>query len=149
MKRWTILLAFVVILPVLVLLAPVPVEAAVFLKISGVAGESTDKDHDKWIDVVAVSPSITRSTTTKAGGKVQVNDISITKAIDASSPLLQNAMVTGRKFDEVVIHVTGTTGTVMKIQTLKKATITRIMPGFDSKTGARTEQVTFTAEAVK
>lgn len=136
------------VLAALLLAQPVPAEAAMFVKISGIAGESKDKDHDRWIDIVAVSPAVTKTTSTKSG-VVTHQEITITKFWDMASPLLQTALATGQKLDEVVLHFTDSGGNVIKIQTLKNVSIIGIMPGFDAKAGSKTEMVTLAAEAIK
>ncbi|RYF13368.1 MAG: type VI secretion system tube protein Hcp [Comamonadaceae bacterium] len=64
-----------------------------FLKLDGIDGESQDDKHPKEIDVLAWSWGAAQSGTGhvgggSGGGKVSVQDLSITKYIDASSHLL-------------------------------------------------------------
>lgn len=80
--------------------------AATFLKIEGVEGESTDKDHDRWIDVLSYRSGAVPSSSGATGsgrsrGSVAMGDISITKQIDKATPKLYKAMATGTHFSEI------------------------------------------------
>lgn len=64
-----------------------------FLKIEGIKGESQDKTHKDLIDVLAWSFGVSNSGSTHMGGgsgsgKANFQDISFTKYIDKSSPVL-------------------------------------------------------------
>ncbi|MEO7350414.1 MAG: type VI secretion system tube protein Hcp [Marmoricola sp.] len=72
-----------------------------FLKIDGVLGESADQTHAGEIDVLAWSFGAANSGSTHLGsgagaGKVNVQDLSLTKYVDKSSPLLMLACCNGR-----------------------------------------------------
>ncbi len=65
----------------------------IFLKLDGIKGESQDNKYKDEIDVLAWSWGAAQSGTTHGGsgsgsGKVSVQDLSITKYIDKSSPTL-------------------------------------------------------------
>lgn len=78
--------------------------AAAYLKFDGIDGESVDKDHKGWIDVLSVSGLAPEEKAREKGsglatgkrekgsglatGKRQHKPITITKAIDKSSPML-------------------------------------------------------------
>jgi type VI secretion system secreted protein Hcp len=81
-----------------------------FLKINGVDGESKDKTHPMEIDVLAWSWGMSNSASGHAGGgsgtgKVNVQDISVTKWVDSSSPYLVLASCNGDHFDEANLVV--------------------------------------------
>jgi type VI secretion system secreted protein Hcp len=64
-----------------------------FIKIGDIEGESVDKSHAKKIDVLAWSWGMSNSGTTHMGGgggsgKCNVQDLSITKYVDAASHAL-------------------------------------------------------------
>ena len=64
-----------------------------FLELEGIEGESVDSVHAGKIDVLAWSWGLSQSGTTHMGGgggagKVSVQDLSITKYVDKSSPNL-------------------------------------------------------------
>ncbi len=70
-----------------------PAYSASFMKIEGIKGESVDKDHKEWIDILSVSglsaPSGTRDAASGlATGKRQHKPVTVTKRIDKASPLL-------------------------------------------------------------
>ena len=67
--------------------------ADMFLKLEGVDGESKDDSHKKEIDVLAWSWGASQSGTGHVGGgsgagKVNVQDLSVTKYVDSASHLL-------------------------------------------------------------
>jgi type VI secretion system secreted protein Hcp len=81
-----------------------------FLKLDDIKGESADDKHENEIDVLAWSWGMSQSGTTHMGGgggagKVSVQDISITKYLDKSSPNLLLACCNGKHFKEGVLTV--------------------------------------------
>lgn len=81
-----------------------------FLKLDDVKGESTDSKHAGTVDVLAWSWGLSQSGTTHMGGgggagKVSVQDLSLTKYIDKSSPVLELACCTGKHFKQAVLTV--------------------------------------------
>jgi type VI secretion system secreted protein Hcp len=95
-----------------------------FIKFEGIDGESSDSSHDKWIDVLSMSFGVNRPTegsgSTRRTGSVEMNDISITKEIDKSTPKLMEAICRGRINPTVEIEVTtnigGTYATYYRIE---------------------------------
>jgi type VI secretion system secreted protein Hcp len=84
----------------------------IFLKLDGIKGEAKDQKHKDEIDVLSWSWGMSQSGTTHMGGgggagKVNVNDISFTKYIDAASADLAKACCNGK-------HITKGTLTVRK-----------------------------------
>jgi type VI secretion system secreted protein Hcp len=81
-----------------------------FLKLDGVKGESSDDKHKGEIDVLSWSWGLSQSGTTHMGGgggsgKVNVQDISITKYIDKASPTLMQACCSGKHFKDALLTV--------------------------------------------
>lgn len=81
-----------------------------FIKIDDIKGESVDKTHKAEIHVLAWSWGATQSGTTHTGlgggaGKVNVQDLSFTKYIDASSPNLIKAVCNGKHFKQALLTV--------------------------------------------
>ena len=81
-----------------------------FLKISGVEGESVDSAHAREIDVLSWGWGMNQSGTTHVGrgggaGKVSVQDLTITKRVDKSTPALIKSCCTGKHFEEAVFTV--------------------------------------------
>jgi type VI secretion system secreted protein Hcp len=79
-----------------------------FLKIDGVPGESLDDRHKGEIDVLAWSFGASNSSAvgSAAGGgaaKVHVQDLSVTKYVDRSSPTLMLACCTGKHIPKATL----------------------------------------------
>lgn len=78
------------------------------LKINGVDGESKISGHENEIDVLAWSWGMSQSGTMHVGGgggagKVDVQDISLTKYVDKATPTLIKMCCNGKHFDEVLL----------------------------------------------
>jgi type VI secretion system secreted protein Hcp len=71
--------------------------ADIFLKLDGIPGESTDKQHKGEIDVETVAYGV------KHNGKSNVATVRIDKVYDASSPKLLAASASGRHIKNAVI----------------------------------------------
>ena len=81
-----------------------------FLKIAGIKGESVDKSHKDEIDVLAWSWGTSQSGSAQLGpgagaGKVNVQDLSFTKYVDASTPDLLLACCNGKHLDDALLTV--------------------------------------------
>ncbi len=80
-----------------------------FLKLDGIKGEATDSKHKDEINVLAwrfsaVQPGASAVGGRGAGvGKVQMEDITITKHMDCASPKLFEACAKGQHFPNVVL----------------------------------------------
>jgi type VI secretion system secreted protein Hcp len=82
----------------------------IFIKIDGIEGESKDAKHPKEIDVLAWSWGMSQSGNFHVGGgggagKVNAQDLSITKYIDASSNALQLACCSGKHIPKATLVV--------------------------------------------
>lgn len=78
------------------------------LKINGVDGESKIKGHENEIDVLAWSWGMSQSGTMHVGGgggagKVEVQDLSLTKYVDKATPTLIKMCCNGKHFKEVLL----------------------------------------------
>lgn len=76
-----------------------------FLKLTDIKGESADSTHKDEIDVLAWSWGMSQSGTTHVAtgggaGKVSVQDVSVTKWVDKSSPTLIQYCCKGSHIDE-------------------------------------------------
>jgi len=83
-----------------------------FLKIEGPAmdGEAQDDVHKNEIDVLAWSWGLSQSGTTHLGpgggsGKVNVQDISVTKYVDSASHALMKCCLTGKHFEKATLTI--------------------------------------------
>ena len=82
----------------------------ILLKIDGVDGESMIQDHEDEIDVLSWSWGMSQSGTMHGGlgggaGKVNIQDISVTKYVDKASPNLMRACCNGEHFKEATLFV--------------------------------------------
>jgi len=107
-----------------------------FLKLDGIKGESADDKHKGEIDVLAWSWGMSQSGTTHAGtgggaGKVSVQDVSVTKYIDKSSPPLMLACCQGAHIKSALLTVrkAGTKPLEYLKITLEDAIITSVSTG--------------------
>ncbi len=108
-----------------------------FLKLTDVKGEAQDKAHKDEIDVLAWSWGMSQSGTMHAGGgggsgKVSVQDISLTKWVDKSSPVLMQYCSVGKQFAEAVLTVRKAGGDdplEYLIITMKNVIVTSISTG--------------------
>jgi type VI secretion system secreted protein Hcp len=101
-----------------------------FVKIQGVQGESTDDKHKDWIELDSFSWGVARTSSAAASG-----DITITKAVDRSSPKLAECRAKGSGFPEVIIDTPQTGGKPGYVTyTLKNVKIVSITPGPGGKT---------------
>lgn len=79
-----------------------------FIKIDGVKGESVVKGHEGEIDVLSWNWGMTQSGTTHVGtgggsGKVNVQDMSFTHRVDASTPTILQACLIGKHFGSALL----------------------------------------------
>lgn len=106
---------------VVVGVVPGPVAAVdMYLKIEGIEGESTDRAHSAWINVLSVDwgakGTPVRATMAvrqggaerKRPGRVKYGDITLKKGYDASSPKLAEACANGKKIAKVSLEWTTT-----------------------------------------
>lgn len=88
-------------------------QSAGFLKIEGIKGEATDKNHQGWIDILSVSGLSDQGEAREKGsglatGKRQHKPISITKPIDKATPLLARSSSGDGFPSELTISENGT-----------------------------------------
>ncbi len=81
-----------------------------FLKIDGIKGEAQDDKHKDEIDVLAWSWGMGQSATTHMGGgggsgRVAVQDLSITKFMDKSTPNLMSYCCNGKHIPKILLTV--------------------------------------------
>jgi len=95
-----------------------------FLNIDGIPGESQDKTHAKEIDILAWSWGAANSGTTHVGGgsgagKVNVQDMSLTKYVDAASVKLFEHVATGTHIATATLVVRKAGGTPLEYMIIK------------------------------
>lgn len=127
-----------------------------FLKMEGVKGESVDATHKDEIDVLAWSWGMSQSGTTHVGkgagaGKVNVQDISVTKYVDSSSHMLMLACSNGKHFKEAMLTVRKAGEDPLeyvKIK-LKEVIVTSVSTGGSGGEDRLTENITLNFAHVK
>lgn len=129
-----------------------------FLKLEGITGAATEKDHKGEIPIGGFSisaqgaPTSIGSQSSGAGaGKVSIQSFSITKTLDKSSPLLFQAAATGQHFKEAVLSFTHKAGgkeqTYLKFD-FQNVLISSVQDG-SSGQGTPQEQVSFSFQKVQ
>lgn len=127
-----------------------------FLKCTDLPGESVDKTYAGCIDVLAWSWGMSQSGTTHAGpgagaGKVNVQDLSLTKWVDKSSPKLQLFCCNGKHIPTALLVVRKAGGTpveYIKI-TMSDIIITSVSTGGSGGEDRLTENVSLNFATVK
>jgi type VI secretion system secreted protein Hcp len=79
-----------------------------FLKLNGLTGESKDKVHTNEIDVLSWSWGMTNNGSAHVGGgagsgKVSVQDLTLSKFVDSSSPKLMLGCCNGKHFPDALL----------------------------------------------
>lgn len=120
-----------------------------FIKIGDIKGESEDKTHKEKIDVLAWSWGMSNSGTTHQGGgggsgKANVQDISLTKYVDASSKALIESCCTGKHHAEATLIVRKAGGTPLEyiVITMTEVMVTAVSTGGSGGEDRLTENVT-------
>lgn len=120
-----------------------------FIKIATIDGESADDKHKNEIDVLAWSWGAAQSgtmhqSTGGGAGKASFQDISITKYVDKSTPLLLQACAMGSAIDQCDLVVRKAGGKApleyMKI-TMKECLISSISTGGSGGSDQLTENI--------
>lgn len=81
-----------------------------FLELDGIKGESDDKKHKDTISIQAFSwsgtqPGTMHKNTGGGAGKASFADITVTKCVDKSTPVLWQHMATGKHIAKGTIYV--------------------------------------------
>lgn len=120
-----------------------------YLKIGDIEGESTDSKKEKWIDVLAWSWNMSQSGTTHVGGgggsgRVSVQDVSVTKYVDASTHALMLACCDGTHFPDasLIVRKAGKEALEYIKLTMKEVIITSLSTGGSGGEDRLTENLT-------
>lgn len=86
-------------------------QGAAYIKFDGVDGESLDKDHKGWSDLVSFSQAIhqpggSATGATRRRGDVIMEDLTCAKELDKSSPKIAEAICKGKVFPKIEIVLT-------------------------------------------
>ncbi|MBN2335219.1 type VI secretion system tube protein Hcp [Candidatus Bathyarchaeota archaeon] len=87
----------------------------IFLQVTGIEGESTEADHDGWIDVLSFTMGLSdpgggATGSTRRRGTVVVDDIVVVKELDKSSPKLMEKCAGGMVIPSLVIEMCAGSG---------------------------------------
>ncbi|MEI6705698.1 MAG: type VI secretion system tube protein Hcp [Methylococcales bacterium] len=120
-----------------------------FIEIKGIPGESKDHKHTKQIDVLAWSWGMSQSGTFHTGGgggagKVNVQDLSLTKWVDIASPNLMLFCANGDHIPEATLFVrkAGKDPLEYIVIKMKKLMVTSVSTGGSGGEDRLTEHVT-------
>ncbi len=83
-----------------------------YLKIDGIPGESTDKGHKDWIEIISFKHEVSQpagSSTSRIGGRtgarVDIRDFCVTKVVDKSSTLLHLYCCNGKHISQIIVEL--------------------------------------------
>lgn len=129
--------------------------AEMFIKIGDVKGEARGKGHEEEIDVAAWSWGVQQSGSMHVGGgggagKVQVQDLVITKRIDKASPVLMLHSCKGTHIPEALMSIRKAGGKQDDYLTMKmeKVLVTSVTPSGSEGDDGGMEQVSLNFEKV-
>src|SRR6201985_970615 len=127
-----------------------------FMKIDTLKGESVDKTHAGEVDVLAWSWGVSNSGSAHVGGgagagKANVQDLSITKYIDKSTPDLLLTCCNGKHHDDAVLIVRKAGEKPLEYLkiTMTEVLISSVSTGGSGGEDRLTEKVTVSVAAVK
>lgn len=127
-----------------------------FMKITGVEGESKDSAHKGEIDVLSWSWGMNQTGSGHTGGgggtgKVSVHDLAFTKYIDKSTPDLMLSCCNGKHFSEAKLTVrkAGENPLEYLIITMQDVLVSQISPGGSGAEERLMEQVSLNFAKVK
>lgn len=127
-----------------------------FLKIEGVDGESADDKHKGEIDVLAFSWGMTQSGSMHisgggGSGKVNVQDMSVTKYLDKASTVLMQKCCTGKHFTKATLtcRKAGDKPVEYMIVTMEEVLVTGISEGGSEHDDLQTETISLNFAKVK
>jgi type VI secretion system secreted protein Hcp len=96
-----------------------------FLKIKTIPGESTDKKHMDWIEVLWYHHNVNQPSTVRSSGgggtgeRANHGDFRIRKTLDKASPKLEYALNSGEHIAEVILELCRATGDKQKYMEYK------------------------------
>lgn len=116
-----------------------------------IEGTSKHSKHDKEVPILAWSWGVSNMAdlhsvgATGGGGKAQVQDLTFTKYVDASSAALLQACCTGARCDKATLYVTNATGEqtdYLKLELSDGVVVTSVSTGGSGGEDRLTENVT-------
>jgi type VI secretion system secreted protein Hcp len=105
---------------------------AFYLQIPGDEGAVTDSQHKGWIGIHDINFHTANNASVKPGhvsdrntGIPAISNFVLTKLIDASSPKILEASLSGKVFDKVVVHICNSDAKPFVEYTLHKAIVSQ------------------------
>lgn len=129
-----------------------------YLQIEPIKGESTDAKHKGWIEVFSFSHGLAQhgsgavsGGSSRVAGKVDVQDFTITKRMDLSTPYLNKNCCSGKHLDKAVVEICKSTGQkeVFMKYTFENVVISSVNVGGGQGQEFPVETVSFTFGKVK
>ncbi len=96
---------FFLLLFMAVFAAPAFAAADMFLELDGIPGESTSEAHPRTIRIESFSIGVSLTPGTTAGAKPTFRDISFSKSIDKTSPVLYLNCASGKHLKSATLYV--------------------------------------------
>jgi type VI secretion system secreted protein Hcp len=133
------------------------VSCDIYVKITGIEGDSTDSKHVKWIEISSFQTGITQlgggSSSAQGShgyGKCDHQDFSMMKTLDSASPVIAEYACTGKHIDSIEIELCRPTGdkTCFMKYTLEDAFITSVQTAGGAG-GLPTETIAFRYDVIK
>jgi len=128
----------------------------IFLKISGIDGESMDSDHKSEIEVLSWKWQVMQESNMHAGsgggsGKATVKDLTFIHNVDRSSPNLMKFCMTGKHIPEAKLVVRKSGGNPLEYLsiTMSDVLITNVNPTGDAKMESIQEEVGLSFAKIK
>lgn len=115
-----------------------------FLKLTGIDGESTDAKHKGEIDVLAWSWGLSHEVTSTGGGATgptKVDGVSIQKLVDLASPLLLSASAESKKISDGTLTTRKAGGGEFLLFKMTNVVVTSVNVAASEATNAPTESV--------
>jgi type VI secretion system secreted protein Hcp len=117
---------------------------AIFLHIDGLSGESTDEQHEDWIEVLSYSHSISQpaassisSGSSRIAGRSEHQSFTVVKQLDKSSPKLALYCCSGTHIPEVILELCYVTGDRLRFMeyTLSDVMVSSVSPSGSVESG--------------
>lgn len=124
----------------------------IFLKVDGIKGESTDKNHRDEIDVISWSWGVAARAEPRAGKRGCVQDLTLTKLVDRATPPLVGAAALGTLVPKAVLTVRKPTSTSSGLEfltlELSQVLVTSVQQAASNGGDQVVEQITLKAETI-
>jgi type VI secretion system secreted protein Hcp len=110
---------------------PSPLATPIFLKVEGIDGDVRSAGHEEWIEVQRYQWGVSRPGMSKRprASCAGVQDLNITKRMDASSPALRRAAASKHRFGFVELDLHG------EKHRLESVLVKSVRPGGSTKSG--------------